>query len=377
MKRLLLVFIVATLLVTAGCVDSTTIGNDDISAETDDPSDVESGEDESTGATPDADSTESDSASDGETDGDGEDDTTPSTDGTLEIHHIDVGQADATLLVEPGGETMLIDSGDWRNGGADVIDYLEERDIDRIDHLVATHGHADHIGGHDEIIAHYETERDGIGLAYDSGVAATSQTYERYLDAVETHDVELLTVESGDSFAFGGVAVDVFNPPAGESGTDLHYNSVTFSLTFGEFTYLTTGDAERDAEAEMIEEHGEALEATVYHAGHHGSSTSSTGPFMDAVAPEVAVISSAFESQYGHPHDEVLESFAERGIDTYWTGVHGDIVLRTDGEEYTVTPEHEFSTDGDDLLEEKPADDDGSTASLLPPINVAPAPISG
>jgi competence protein ComEC len=432
MKRLLLIIVVAAMLVLAGCADESDIGTDnepdtngageleDIDPnesendtatdetetdleDTDDaePDDSESNEseddtvadetetdsegtDDTEPGDSDSSGSEDDTAAD-ETDSEGTDDAEsaeaasdePDSNGELEIHHIDVGQADATLLIEPSGETMLIDTGDWRQGGSEVIDYLEAHDVDRIDHLVATHAHADHIGGHDEIIEHYETEHNGIGTAYDSGVAATSQTYERYLDAIEEHDVELLVVEEDDHFEFGDADVHVLNPPPGDSGSDLHYNSVAMSIEFGEFSYLTTGDAEADAEQRMVDEHGDNLDADVYQAGHHGSSTSSTAPFMDEVTPEVAIISSAYDSQYGHPRDEVLEDYADRGIGTYWTGIHGNVVLTTDGESYGLETQYDASTDAADLLEEKPADDDDSQASLTSPTNVGTAPLAG
>jgi len=375
MKRLLLIVLVAAMLVLAGCADGTGTDNGEPTVETNDElEDADSnGAEDDTAA--DGDETGPEETDESEADEpDSGDDT--DVDGELEIHHIDVGQADATLLIEPSGETMLIDSGDWRQGGSDVIEYLEDQDVDRIDHLVATHAHADHIGGHDAIIEHYETERDGIGAAYDSGVAATSQTYERYLDAIEDHDVELLIVEDGDHIEFGDATVDVLNPPAGDSGSDLHYNSIALSIEFGEFSYLTTGDAEADAEERMVDEHGEQLEADAYQAGHHGSTTSSTTPFMDQVTPDVAIISSAYDSQYGHPHDEVLEDFADRGLETYWTAVHGDVVLTTDGTDVELETEHEFSTDASDLLEEKP-DDDDTQASLTHSVDVPAAPLVG
>ncbi|MDG5818700.1 ComEC/Rec2 family competence protein [Natronococcus sp. A-GB7] len=276
--------------------------------------------------------------------------------GELEIHHVDVGQADATLLVTPSGETILIDTGDWRDDGRDVIDYLEERGVDRIDHLVATHAHADHIGGHAAVIEHLEEDGDGVGAAYDSGVVHTSATYDRYLEAVEAYDVTLFQVAEGDELPLEDDATDatVLNPPGDESGDDLHYNSVALTVTFGEFTYLTTGDAERDAEQRLLEDRPEELAADVYQAGHHGSSTSSTEPFLDAVEPQVAVISSAEDSQYGHPHDEVLESFADRGVETYWTGVHGHVVVTTDGEETRVETEREAPTNPADLRDHEP-----------------------
>ena len=113
------------------------------------------------------------------------------------------------------------------------------------------------------------------------------------------------------------VDTTVLNPPAGDSGSDLHYNSITLAVGFGEFQYTTTGDAEAAAEERIAGAWTDGLDADVYHAGHHGSSTSSTAPVVDAVTLEMAVVSSAYDSQYGHPHDETLERFDELGIGTY------------------------------------------------------------
>ncbi|ELY93377.1 beta-lactamase domain-containing protein [Natrialba hulunbeirensis JCM 10989] len=305
----------------------------------------------------------------------------PTVSGELEFHHIDVGQADATLLVTPGGETILIDTGDWRPDGEDVIDYLDSQGIDRIDHLIATHAHADHIGGHAAVIEHVEENGEGVGAAYDSGVAHTSQTYDNYLDAIEEYDVTLFEVAEGDDLPLEGgdenetvngtenetqgVTATFLNPPAGDSGSDLHDNSVALAVEFGDFSYLTTGDAETDAEERLADEQTDHLPSTAYQAGHHGSTTSSTPPFLDAVDPELAIISSALESQYGHPHDEVLESFGERGIETYWTAAHGDIVLTTDGEDVAVSTAADAPTDPAALLELKhEANEEASQLSL-------------
>ncbi|WP_049896824.1 ComEC/Rec2 family competence protein [Natrialba chahannaoensis] len=300
----------------------------------------------------------------------------PTVSGELELHHIDVGQADATLLVTPDGETILIDTGDWRPDGEEVIDYLDSQGIDRIDHLIATHAHADHIGGHAAVIEHVEENGEGVGAAYDSGVAHMSQTYDNYLDAIEEYDVTLFEVAEGDELPLSeaenetangteGLTATFLNPPAGDSGSDLHYNSVTLAVEFGEFSYLTTGDAEDDAEERLVDEQTDHLPSTVYQAGHHGSTTSSTSPFLDVVEPDIAVISSALESQYGHPHDEVLESFDERGVETYWTAAHGDIVLTTDGEDVSISTADDAPTDPAALLElkhEATEDEDEDTA---------------
>ena len=359
MRRLLLVVALIGVVVLAGCAGA---GINTDSSDGSEPS-VDAPDEPEPESEPEAEpETEAESEPEPESEIEPEstdrEDTLTDVDGELEIHHIDVGQADAALIRTPDGETIVIDTGDWRQDGSGVIEYLEAHDVDRIDHLIGTHGHADHIGGHAAIIEHYETERDGIGAVYDSGVPHTSQTYERYLDAVEEYDVELFVVEEGDELPIDDANVSglVVNPPAGDSGSDLHFNSVSIVFEFGDVRYLTTGDAETDAESRMIEAWADELDADIYQAGHHGSTTSSTPPFLDTVAPEVAIISSNFDSQYGHPHDEILEAFAEREIETYWTGVHGDIVLTTDGSTIAIETETEFSSDADELLAAKHED---------------------
>jgi len=365
MRRLLLVCVVVSLVALGGCLDDIDDG-DDLEVVEDDAADGG----DAVGADDDTGSDDTDDAS--ETGGTDDANGATDADGSLELHHIDVGQADATLLVAPGGETMLIDTGDWRDDGEPVIAYLEAQGIDRIDHLVATHAHADHIGGHAALIEHFEEHGDGIGAAYDSGVAHDTQTYENYLDAIEAFDVELFEVIEGDELPFDGVDVTVLNPPAEDGGTDLHYNSVTLAIEFGEFRYLTTGDAEADAEERLLEAWPDELEADLYHAGHHGSSTSSTEPFVSAVAPEMTVISSAFESQFGHPHDEVLERFADHGVETYWTGIHGDIVFVVDGAgDVSVETDADEPTDADEIAALAPDGDDESY-SLSPDGWLAP-----
>lgn len=267
-------------------------------------------------------------------------------DGTLEVHFINVGQSVSTLVVGPTGETMLVDTGHYNDDGAYVLTYLERQGIDRIDHLVVSHNDADHIGGNAAIIDHYEREADGIGAVYDPGIAASTQTYERYLDAVETHDVTLYETREGDEIRFEGVDVAVLGPPDPylEDGAR-NENSIVLKLTHGETSFLLTGDAEDDQEAYLVDRYGDRLRSTVLKAGHHGSSSSSSGALLDAVRPNAVVVSSAYDSRYGHPTEAVLERFADRSLPTYWTATHGDIVLVSDGRGVTVRTQAAAPTD--------------------------------
>lgn len=206
------------------------------------------------------------------------------------------------------------------------------------------------------MIETYETDRDGIGEVWDPGVAHTSNTYERYLDAIEEHDVTLIDAREGDEVPIGGVDAELYNPPADPDTDDLHYNSLTIGIDHGTATFLFTGDAEIDAETRMVEAHGDDLDADVYHAGHHGSNTSSTDAFLEAVAPQVTIVSADYDSQYGHPHEEVLERFGAHGIDAYWTGVHGTIVFESDGETITTSTVSDATADPLTLRDEPEAD---------------------
>ena len=266
----------------------------------------------------------------------GADGSTP-VDGTLEVHYINVGQSVSTLVVGPTGETMLVDTGHYNDDGEYVLAYLRRHGIERIDHLVVSHNDADHIGGNAAVIEYYETEADGIGAVYDPGIAASTQTYAAYLDAVEAHDVTLYETREGDTIQFEGVDTEVLGPPEPylENGAR-NENSIVLHLTYGETSFLLTGDVEDDQEAYLVEEYGDELRATVLKAGHHGSASSTGGPLLDAVEPRAVVISSAYDSQYGHPDESVLERLADRDIPAYWTAIHGDIVLVSNGEGVSV-----------------------------------------
>lgn len=274
----------------------------------------------------------------------------------LLISHIDVGQSDSTLVRLPNNETILIDTGDWRQQGTGVLEYLDSKEVGRIDHLVSTHPHADHIGGNAEIINQYERQKGGIGNIYDSGARHDSQTYEDYLNAVDNNNKEILVVRRGDKIPLdsNNVTVTVLNPSAESPKDDLHRSSIALRIEYGDFSYLTTGDAEMEAEERIVSSYGSDLDSDVYQVGHHGSSSSSSEKLLNEVDPNTAIISSDYDSQYGHPHSEVLNRLDTYEIETYWTGVHDTVVVRSDGRNFTVDTESEFSTRPGEILDEKP-----------------------
>ena len=282
---------------------------------------------------------------------------TINTNGSAAVHYINVGQSVSTLIVNPNGETMLIDTGHYNDDGEYVLAYLQRHDITRIDHLVTSHADADHIGGNAAIIEYYETEADGIGAVYDPGVASSTQTYAEYLDAIEAHDVTLYETREGDTISFGDVDVDVLGPPDPYlENEDRNENSIVLKLTHGGTSFLFSGDAEDDQEAYLVDEYGSELSSTILKAGHHGSASSSSGAFLDAVDPQAVVISSAYDSQYGHPHEEVLQRLSERSLPAYWTATHGNIVLTSDGQNVTVQTQRDAPTDPNSLREADPID---------------------
>ena len=259
---------------------------------------------------------------------------------------------------------MLIDSGDWRDNGQTVLQYLKQHHITRIDHLVTSHADADHIGGNAAIINYYETQANGIGAVYDPGIASSSSTYQRYLDAVERHNVSLYKTQAGDNIQFDSATVRVLAPPNPYiANKERNENSIVLKVTYGKTSFLLPGDAAQQEEQYMIGQHAAALNSTILYAGHHGSRSSSSDEFLDAVTPRVVVISSAYDSQYGHPHEETLNRLAARHIPTYWTAVHGNIVLDSNGKQITIKTQAKAPTNPRSLRTAPPIEP-GDTAPV-------------
>ena len=243
-------------------------------------------------------------------------------DGQLEVHFIDVGQADATLIITDGG-TMLIDAGS-RNSGPRVVEYLKEMGITEITYAVATHPHEDHIGGMHLVLNAFD-----IGTVLMPAVSHTSRTYERMIEAIENNNITARAPNPGDIIRLGDAVFTVIHPNS-YSNRNLNDWSISFRMQFGGVSMVTTGDAEGPAEREMIQS-GHVLNADILRLGHHGSQTSTTQEFFDAVSPSIAIIQVGAGNIYGHPHESVMNRLNAAGVRIYRNDIHGDIILTTDG----------------------------------------------
>jgi len=254
----------------------------------------------------------------------------PTPEGEMVAHFIDVGQGDATLLAGPDF-TVLIDAG--RHDRDDVVPYLKAAGVKALDLLVATHPHADHIGQMDEVLAQFPVEE-----VWMNGAEHTSSTFERVVDAIAASDATYYEPRAGERFQIGSLLLEVIHPE--QLPEDLNEGSIGLRAVYGQVAFLFTGDAGETSEKEMISR-GHHLNADIFQMGHHGSSTSNSKAFVEAVSPDVAIYSAGKGNSYGHPHREVIQLFSDLNIPVYGTDRHGTIRIVTDGSTYTVEPEHE------------------------------------
>lgn len=228
----------------------------------------------------------------------------------------------------PNGNVMLIDGGP-RSAGQKVVSYLKAAGVTTIHKMVASHPHEDHIGGLIAVMENFKVEH-----VYDSGYAHTTQVFEHYLNKVDQIDADFDVARRGDKIYLDqSIAITVIHPALLRN--DINDSSVALKIQYGDVSFITTGDAESHAERAMLNS-GINLNAQILKVGHHGSSTSSTAAFLDAVKPEMAVIMVGSGNRYGHPTDQTLNALSSRGINLYRTDKQGNIVVTTNGSTYSV-----------------------------------------
>jgi len=258
----------------------------------------------------------------------------------LEVHYIDAGQADATLFQYTDGDnsyTILYDTGDWNKN--DVINYLDAQNVSAIDLVVVSHPHADHIGQLAKIMNTYD-----VGEVWSSGGESSSHTFQQAMEAVLASVADYDEPRAGDEMEIGPMNIEVLHPSSLTG--DLNKDSLSLRFTYGEISFVFTGDAYKEDELAMMNR-AETVKATILQLGHHGSNTSSDTKFIQAVDPDIAIYSASADNSYGHPHPEVVSLIQDAGITLYGTDVHGTILVTTDGKEYdvatkedgTITPE--------------------------------------
>ena len=248
------------------------------------------------------------------------------TQGELLVHFIDVGQGDA-ILIDFGETEVLIDGGDRAPG---IVTYLSNYIDGAIEVIVATHPHADHIGGLIAVLEQFKVED-----IWHNGEESDSKTYQDFMDAVQSENAEIHIARLHNVIQAGALSLYVHHPANLEGTTN--NNSIVLHLAFGDIDFLFTGDAEREAEGNMMMLSSVRLpEVEILKVGHHGSSTASSDAFLSITSPEVAIYMAGKDNTYGHPHQETIEALKQIGAKIYGTDVNGTIVVSTNGETYTV-----------------------------------------
>lgn len=240
---------------------------------------------------------------------------------TFEVHYIDVGQADAELVL-CDGQAMLIDGGNAADSNL-IYAYLKKLSIDHLDYIVCTHSHEDHVGGLSGALNYAS-----VDVALSPVTNYDSKAFSNFVTYLAKQDISITVPSEGDTFTLGSASVSILGPV--NDASNPNNTSIVLRIVYGETSFLFTGDAEREEEQDIIEK-GYELDSTVLKVGHHGSDTSTSYVFLREIMPEYAVISVGDDNSYGHPTEAVLSRLRDADVKVYRTDMQGDIVCTSDG----------------------------------------------
>lgn len=243
----------------------------------------------------------------------------------MEVHFIDVGEGDATLI-KCGDEAMLIDAGDPTQG-TKVRGYLKKQNIDHLKYLLLTHSDKDHIGGAASVVSNLD-----IDEIFMCRYEKTNEVYQSLINEINYKSMTWRTPNVGEELSLGDAKITIIAP--NREYDNPNDSSIAFVIRHEEDSFIFTGDAEDSAEEDILE-NGLDISAKVYKVGHHGSRSSTSQAFLDVVNPSYAVVSCGADNDYGHPHEETLEKLKEKGVELYRTDVQGTIVAVSDGTRIT------------------------------------------
>jgi beta-lactamase superfamily II metal-dependent hydrolase len=265
----------------------------------------------------------------------------------LQVHVLNVGQGDSILIIAPGGKSVLVDAG-VPGSGRVVLDAMKRYGVDHLDLMVATHAHADHIGGADEVM-----RRTKVSTVLDSKVPNSTKNYEDFLSAINETGAKYVPASPGQKFDLGGGATmtvlapiqPFFTKDQLRSGAnEPNANSVVTRLDYGDFSMLLTGDAEAETEERLMSK-GANIKAKVLKVGHHGSRYASSEKFLRQGGFEAAIISDGPDNRYGHPSQDALDRLKHLGVKLYRTDLEGEVTILSHGSGYEIRTERPATAD--------------------------------
>ena len=283
---------------------------------------------------------------------------TPPETSSFEVHFIDVGQADAALII-CDGEAMLIDGGNVGDSSL-IYTYLKKHNITHLEYIVGTHAHEDHIGGLAGALNYAS-----VSVAYCPTTSYNTDAFRNFVGALDKHGVSITVPNNGTTFALGSATCTILAVNTEES--DPNNTSIVLRVVYGDTSFLFTGDAEREVEQAILD-NGIDIRSTVLKVGHHGSDTSTSYVWLREIMPQYAVISVGAGNSYGHPTEEVLSRLRDAEVKTFRTDLQGDIVCVSDGTTVTFTVDRNADVDvfdgiGDNSTQKPTNPDNGDQQS--------------